>query len=187
MARIHQVIFETSTPSWIHSVPHNYGDAKAGTLKADEWRTLATIYIPIAIISLWGESYVNGSAQTQARSQQMLDHTMQLVSAVWLVCKRSATYARSIRYRNYLVNYIRDLQVIHPHAKFRPNHHAAFHIYDFLLLFGPVRAWWCFAFERIIGQLQRLPTNHKFGNFSSPHYVESHAHYYSRTNGGNGT
>jgi hypothetical protein len=167
MDRIHQVIAQTSTPSWVGSVPRNYGDAKAGTLKADEWRTLATIYIPLAIISLWGEGYADGSPRAQAQFKQILDHTMQLVSAVWLVCKRSATHNRSVRYRDCLVNYIRDLQDIHPHASFRPNHHAAFHIYDFLLLFGPVRSWWCFAFERIIGQLQRLPTNHKFGTVFS--------------------
>ncbi|KAE9382827.1 hypothetical protein BT96DRAFT_845020 [Gymnopus androsaceus JB14] len=33
------------------------------------------------------------------------------------------------------------------------------HIYDFLLLFGPVISWWCFPFERLIGALQKINTN----------------------------
>ncbi|HEV7736481.1 MAG TPA: hypothetical protein VGO47_03810 [Chlamydiales bacterium] len=49
---IQNVIRDTIVPSWIESVPKNYGEAAAGTLKADEWRTLATVYLPIALISI---------------------------------------------------------------------------------------------------------------------------------------
>ena len=37
MNRIREVIRDMATPSWLSSVPHNFGDAAAGTLKADEW------------------------------------------------------------------------------------------------------------------------------------------------------
>ncbi|PPQ86354.1 hypothetical protein CVT25_002166 [Psilocybe cyanescens] len=37
------VVKDTSTLSWLPSVPYNFGDASAGTLKADEWRTMATV------------------------------------------------------------------------------------------------------------------------------------------------
>ncbi|KAJ7783918.1 hypothetical protein DFH07DRAFT_727790 [Mycena maculata] len=43
------------------------------------------------------------------------------------------------------------------------NIHAAFHIYDFLLLFGPIISWWCFPFERLIGVLQRIKTSDQIG------------------------
>ncbi|KAF9523955.1 hypothetical protein CPB83DRAFT_774674, partial [Crepidotus variabilis] len=56
MERIQEVIKDTDTPSWIESVPLNFGEAAAGTLKADEWRTMSTIYLPIALISLWGDN-----------------------------------------------------------------------------------------------------------------------------------
>lgn len=39
----------------------------------------------------------------------------------------------------------------------------AFHIKDYLVLFGPVHAWWTFPFERLIGMLQRMPNNGKIG------------------------
>ncbi|KAI9464872.1 hypothetical protein HD554DRAFT_2026214, partial [Boletus coccyginus] len=48
-----------------------------------------------------------------------------------------------------------------------PNHHASFHIYDYLVLFGPVHSWWTFPFEQLIGVLQRLPNNHKSGELET--------------------
>jgi hypothetical protein len=46
-----------------------------------------------------------------------------------------------------------------------PNGHMGLHIYDFLLLFGPVYSWWCFSFECLLGMLQCILNNHKFGLF----------------------
>ena len=37
MRRIQVIIKDTVVPSWINSVPYNYGEAAAGVLKADEW------------------------------------------------------------------------------------------------------------------------------------------------------
>ncbi|KAK0493798.1 hypothetical protein EDD18DRAFT_1077960 [Armillaria luteobubalina] len=47
--------------------------------------------------------------------------------------------------------------------KKRPNVHAAFHLYNFLLSFGPVISWWCFPFECLIGSLQKINTNYHIG------------------------
>jgi hypothetical protein len=162
MAKIRDVIQHTSTPSWISSVPHNFGDTSAGSLKADEWLTLATIYLPIALVSMWGD----GSRTSDPELRRVLDHTMDLFSALRLACLRTMTKSRAEKYRQYIISYVRDLATLHPEQGYRPNHHMAIHIYDFLLLFGPVRSWWCFPFERLIGQLQRLHTNHKFGMLS---------------------
>jgi hypothetical protein len=54
MKHIQDVIANTATPSWLNLVPYNFSDAAAGPLKADEWRTMTTVYIPLALISLWG-------------------------------------------------------------------------------------------------------------------------------------
>lgn len=163
MEHVRRVIRDTVTPSWVRSVPVNFGDAAAGTLKADEWRTMFTIYLPLALISLWGEGTSHSSSDETARYRRILDHTMTLVSAVVLACKRTMTAERSDAYRAYIATWVKDLQEIHPEAGQRPNNHMAFHIYDFIRLFGPVRSWWCFPFERLIGQLQRMPMNHMFG------------------------
>jgi len=163
MARIREVIKDTATPSWLPSVPHNFGDAAAGTLKADEWRTMTTVYLPMALISLWGKGTSHASQSAAARLKGVLDHTMALVSAITLACMRTMTETRMTAYRIYLMTWVSELKDHHPEAEHRVNNHMAFHIYDFLRLFGPVRSWWCFPFERLIGQLQRLAHNHQQG------------------------
>ncbi|KAJ3783583.1 hypothetical protein GGU10DRAFT_243510, partial [Lentinula aff. detonsa] len=81
---IRQVIQKTTTPAWLNSVPKDFGDPKAGTLKADEWRTLSTVYLPIALITLWGD--IDSSAPPENDSEaayllKALDHTMALFQA----------------------------------------------------------------------------------------------------------
>ncbi|PIL27307.1 hypothetical protein GSI_10454 [Ganoderma sinense ZZ0214-1] len=127
----HSVIRDTITPSWVSSVPHNFGSAAAGTPKADEWRTVFTIHLPLCLISLFGYPSADNP-----QLDQVLDHTLQLLPSLY------------------------------PGLDCESIHHMAFHIYDFLELFGPVHSWWAFPFERLIGQLQRLPTNHKFGSYT---------------------
>jgi hypothetical protein len=43
--------------------------------------------------------------------------------------------------------------------KMRPNHHLAMHYSLFFQLFGPVYAWWLFAFERFNGLLEKVKLN----------------------------
>lgn len=163
MERIHNVVEDMVTPSWLPSVPQKFGKAAVGSLKADEWRTMATVYLPVALISLWGEGTMHSLPLKAAALRQILDHTMALVSAISLACMRTMTETRMNAYREFLVSWQSGLQQLHPGIDYRINSHMAFHIYDFLRLFGPVRSWWCFPFERLIGQLQRFPGNHKFG------------------------
>jgi hypothetical protein len=175
MKRIRQIIADMDTPSWLPSVPHNFDEAAAGSLKADEWRTMATVYLPVALVSLWGledsnpESSNSGATQPCESSQfhDVLDHTMKLVSAISLACMRTMTTSRMKAYKSCITAWVRNLRKIHPSINHSVNEHMAIHIYDFLYLFGPVRSWWCFPFERLIGQLQRLPHNHKFGTLLS--------------------
>jgi nitrate reductase gamma subunit len=163
MQRIKDVIRDTATPSWLGSVPYNFGDAAAGKLKADEWRTMFTLYLPIALVSLWGKGTSHPSTRVATRLKDILDHTMSLVSAIILACMRTTTRDRAEAYRICVATWVQGLKRHYPHIDDRTNNHMAFHIYDFLLLFGPVHSWWCFPFERLIGKLQRLPTNHKYG------------------------
>ena len=161
--RIKDVIKETAVPAWLNSVPYNYGDAAAGVMKADEWRNLSTIFIPLALISMWGEGTSHASLEEGAQLRRILDHTMFLVSAISLACMRTMTQTRSDAYLKYMTQYLKQLAVLHPDIDYRPNHHMSMHLPHFLQLFGPVRSWWCFPFERLIGQLQRLLSNHKLG------------------------
>jgi len=168
LEHIRHTIKTTITPSWVNSVPYNYGDARAGTIKADEWRTLSTLYIPLALISLWNDD--DGSpVASNSYTLRVLDHTMALFQAVGLLCRYTMTPERAMCYRTLLKTWIQDLHAVHPATKkqkCRDNIHAALHIYDFLLLFGPVASWWTFPFERMIGALQKINTNDGIGGMS---------------------
>ncbi|SJL17814.1 uncharacterized protein ARMOST_21376 [Armillaria ostoyae] len=162
---IQAVIKDTATPSWINSVPANYGAASAGTIKADEWRTLSIIYLPIALVTLWGDDDGHSPAEG-SRSLEVLDHTMALFQAVTIVCRYTMNLGQATTYRTLLKHWVDGLYSVHPHTKNhhkRPNVHAAFHLYDFILAFGPVMSWWCFPFERLIGTLQKTHTNNHVG------------------------
>lgn len=155
----------------MRSVPKKFGAPSEGSLKADEWRTMCTIYIPLALISLWGENTPRPSNEPQLptavdKLKRLLHLSMLLVSAIRIACMYTMSLARATAYRACLGEFLTLLPDILPNASFRDNDHMAMHIYDFLLLFGPIRSWWCFPFERLIGKLQRLPHNHKFGKFA---------------------
>lgn len=164
---IRRVIRETETPSWLSSVKRNFGGKGIGTIKADQWRTFCTVHIALALISLWGQGTTHASPHISGRLRKVLDHTMELVCAVRLACLRKTSRDRAKAYLEHITKYVKDLKTIHPDAKYLPNMHLAFHIYDFLLLFGPVHSWWCFPFERLIGILQRMRSNHKLGEMES--------------------
>jgi len=163
MQCIRDVIQHTVVPSWVNSVPKNFGEAAAGPLKADEWRTMCLIYLPLALIYLWGEGSVHPSADDAIQFRQILDHTMSLVSAILLASMHTMTRARSDAYLECMRDYVRRFGVLHPSENYKPNHHLSLHFPFFFTLFGPARVWWCFPFERLIGHIQRLLSNHKLG------------------------
>jgi len=150
----------TDTPSWVSRAPKSFGEASAGTIKAAEWRSLAMIYLPIALTLAWADK---GTSATEQHLKAALDHTMTLFSATRLACLRVTSEERIKACEEYFIQYLRDLQKLHPHINMRTNFHMAIHIPDFLRLFGPVFSWWTFPLERFIGTLLRMPTNDRIG------------------------
>lgn len=142
--------------------PARFGTKSAGNLKAAQWHILWTLYIPLALLSLWTAGLPTASGDT-AEMAPVLDNAMALTSLILLAYKRKMTRARAKTYREHVRNYVIGLQQLFP-GFLVPYHHALFHIFDFLLLFGPIRSWWCFPFERLIGNLQQIPHNHKPGD-----------------------
>ena len=167
LRHIQRVIKETVTPSWINSVPANYGENAAGTIKADEWHTLSTVYIPIALVTWWGEEDdLPPKTPSGLHALSILDHAMALFQAVTIACRYTMNPRCATAYRKFMRDWVDGLHKLHPHTlnhTRRPNIHASFHIYDFLLSFGPVISWWCFPFECLIGTLQKINTNDQVG------------------------
>lgn len=158
-------IAETFVPSWVEKPPSNFGTASHGKLKADHWRTLCTVHMVLSLVRLWGCS----TATTE--EQLALRNFIQLVIAVELGTRRSMDPARVEVFDRNMQDYVKGLRSIYGH-RLVPNHHMSLHLRECLLLFGPVRGWWAYPFERYNGILQRLNTNHKpskFYGFPSMH------------------
>jgi hypothetical protein len=155
---LRRVVTQLVKPSWVRGISVNFGAASAGTPKADEWRMLFTIFLPIALVQLWSHYPLND------RRRQVLNHTMHLVSAIAIVCRQSMIDSLATAYHHHLTEWVKGLASLYPDAVAVPNIHMAFHIYDGLILFGPVRSWWTFPFERVVGLVQRLISNHIYGN-----------------------
>ncbi|PPQ82520.1 hypothetical protein CVT24_006403 [Panaeolus cyanescens] len=160
MKEIQKDIQNMITPSWLTSVPVNLGSASHGKLKADQWRVLGATYIPITLIRLWR------GASSDARDlhcSQILEATITMLSAVLLATSRKTSEANAHHYRELLGRYIKQMRVLFPDYKFRPNLHMSMHLHQFILDFGPAHGWWTFPFERLIGLLERMPHNGKIG------------------------
>ena len=148
---IKNVIVKAKVPSWVSSVLNKFGDTTMGTLKADKWWTLGTIYLPIALISQWGESTPHVSAEEAAHFLQVVKHTMCRISAVIIVYKHFVSPSCSSGYLKQMLRYLSDLQTIHPSANFCPYHHLSLHLPYFFHLFGPSHCFLTYPFERLIG------------------------------------
>jgi hypothetical protein len=191
IARIRGVMRDMVKPSWLNSLPSDaanlFGTDAAGSFKADEWRTFFTVFLPVALVSLWGDGTKHASPEMAQHLQAVLTHTMSLVSAVLVAGSRYMTPDRALSYKEYIRDYVAGLPKLYPHVAPRTNLHVAFHVYDFLLLYGPIRSWWCFPFERLVGVLQNLSSNHKIGMYLLISSVESVADCTYRSDGRNFT
>jgi hypothetical protein len=163
LEQLHEVIRTAVTPSWVGSIPANFGAAAAGTPKADEWRNIFTIYLPLALIVMTIRRDVPGLMDA-------VNNTMDLVCALLAGYKQWTSDPLANGYLSSICHYIDGLNRLHPNVQLHSIHHMAFHIYNFLCLFGPVHSWWCFPFERLIGKLQRTTHNHWFGKLEGTIY-----------------
>ncbi|KAJ4489571.1 hypothetical protein C8J55DRAFT_421994 [Lentinula edodes] len=141
---VQKSIRETVVPSWITRPPSDMGLQQAGTLKADHWRG--------------SPSAVDNAAEMTP----VLETSMHLTCASILMTRNSLSPKTRDQFRSSLRDHILGLKQIFP-GFMLPTHHLAFHIYDFMDGFSTVRNWWGFPFERLIGKVQRMPTNHKIG------------------------
>jgi len=149
------------TPSWLTSIPTNLGEPSHGKLKADQWRTLGTVYLPVSLVRLWALP-PRDDPQAAGR-QKLLSLTLCLVSAINIASSRTTSREKASLYTKYMTEYLEGIRSLMPDYQFRPNHHMALHLPEYLLLYGPVHGWWTFPFERLIGLLQDIPSNFKNG------------------------
>ena len=172
------------TPSWLTSVPTNLGKAKHGKLKADQWRTLGTTYLPISLIRLW---YLvqDSTDQCSLQCRKLLEIMLSLISAVTIASSQTISQEKADLYLHHMQSYLKGLRELFPQYRFLPNQHMALHLAEYLQLYGLVHSWWTFPFERLIGMLQRIPNNFQNGIFFLPSAYLNFAQTLFRSTGRN--
>lgn len=148
LARIH-------IPTWIKRAITAIGKASFGKLKEDEWRNLLTIQLPFILIPMW-----SGHDQVKA---SLLKNFCHLVSLINLALKRTMTGLHIKDYRHHVQCYLESCVKLFPHCNLAPNNHMAVHLADCLERFGPVRGWWSFPFERLMGSILKYCHNNHVG------------------------
>jgi hypothetical protein len=164
MAKLRSDIENMITPSWLTSVPTNLGEPSHGKLKADQWRTLGTTYLPVSLIRLW-DQFEDGEDRRSQQCKKLLEVSLSLISAVVIASSRTTSREKADLYLHHMQNYLKGLRELFPRYRFLPNQHMALHLAEYLQLYGPVHSWWTFPFERLIGMLQRIPNNFQNGRF----------------------
>ena len=152
LKQVRRDIADAVVPTWVERPPADFGEASHGSLKADQWRTVCTIYLVLTLVRLWG----HGKATDQQRT--VLQNFVHLVVAVDAATRRSMSTARAELFDKHMELYVKGLRELYDH-ELVPNHHLALHLKECLLLFGPVHGWWAFPFERFNGLLANLNTN----------------------------
>ena len=153
-----------NTPSWLTSVPTNLGEPSHGKLRADQWRTLGTTYLPVSLIRLW-DRLEDDDDKCSQQCKKLLEVTLSLISAVIIASSRTTSWEKADLYLHHMQNYLKGLRELFPQYRFLPNQHMALHLAEYLKFYGPVHSWWTFPFERLIGMLQRIPNNFQNGQF----------------------
>jgi lantibiotic modifying enzyme len=140
-------------PSWIKGAVPVLGKASYGKFKADEWRTLFLIQLPLILVKIWGGPH--------CAHVSLLQNFSHLVAAVYLALKRSMTEARISMYLHHIEQYLSSSRIMFPNCPLAPNHHLSMHIGKLLSNLGPVQAWWLFPMERLMGEILQSTHNNR--------------------------
>lgn len=155
LREVHRDMALTALPSSVGRAPVNVGSAAAGTLSADQWRTLCTIHLPITLIRLWAP------LPETDRRRKMLDNFLHMIIAVRYGTARRVSAVRIQTYDYHIFKYVYGLRELFPEQELVPNQHLALHLGEVLARFGPTQAYWAFPFERYIRLVRLANINYR--------------------------
>lgn len=166
MQHIREGISCTVRPTWHEGPPQNLGQPAHGKLKADQWRSTIEFDLPVSLMRLLVTEKANKLPEERIQKRELqVKSTILLAMAIrWGTSHRTSSQ-HAAEYKRYMVEYLHSLRELRPDKDLRPNHHFAVHNGDDLPEQGPMHGWWVYVFERLIGILQKINTNHKIGEF----------------------
>jgi hypothetical protein len=99
ITHMREVIQNTVKPSWLNLLLSDlsvlFGTSAASSFKADKWKTFFTVFLSLALISLWRDGTVHLSLSTANHLHEVLDHIMTLVCAVLVAGSHYMTLAKA--------------------------------------------------------------------------------------------
>jgi hypothetical protein len=161
LKQLRTILTNVVRPRWHDAPPRDLGSPAHGKLKAAQLRSLSEFDLLVGMVELWADPSDQVDQAIFEDRMSRLQCTMHLFTALKFATSESTSPLHAQNYQLYLQHYLQFL--IQGGWQYRPNHHAALHVSELLMHFGPIRGWWMFPFERIIGRLQRVNTNSILG------------------------
>jgi hypothetical protein len=143
-------------PCGVTQVPPNLGNPKHGKIKASEWHSLFSKYLPLSLIDF----FVNNLAQSlSSDNQNMLLNFLSLVICTNIVSLKSTSDADSNKLEEAYSLYTETSNVVFDNPKIVSNHHYALHLPKEIRWWGSLSNVSKFSGERVNGILQKMKTN----------------------------
>jgi hypothetical protein len=146
-------------PNYTDRPPKKLGLAREGKLKAAQWINVCFALVP-TLTKEWSRQLPN------TNSQKWLENFYHLVSLTRIVYSLSTDDTVISRFRFHSQEYVKGLKDLFPSHRLKPNHHYILHLDSMMEMFGPMRSWWSFPYERLNGDIQQTKNNNIPGNFS---------------------
>jgi hypothetical protein len=135
-------------PRGITQVPPNLGDPKHGKLKASEWHSLFSTYLPLSLIDFFVDNPVQSLS---SENQNMLLNFLSLVICTNIVSLKSTSDANSKKLEEAYSLYTKTSNVVFNNPKIVPNHHYALHLPEQIRWWGSLSNVSKFSGERVNG------------------------------------
>ncbi|KAL1724914.1 hypothetical protein EV714DRAFT_222295 [Schizophyllum commune] len=165
LADLSLLLRQLKKPSWLPIPTRRPGDPAEGKLKSSATRRLAEVWLPISLIREWGPYPEN------SREHKMLVNYMHLISASLLAHQRKMRPATIRHYHEEAYLYLKTRAEIFPDVSVTPYEHTMLHFSWFLERYGPMHAWQQLLMEQRNGDLQKIPTNYRFGKLTLTHIL----------------
>ncbi|MBW0533612.1 hypothetical protein O181_073327 [Austropuccinia psidii MF-1] len=156
-----QLMVDVVLPTGAVKLHLNLGKASNGRLKASQWLSLFTLIIPLII----PEMYIEPKERINVNSNRgrFLENTGDLIQCTRIACAPMIREGHAGRFHNAYNRYNKSSRILFNNPKIKPNHHYALHVPEQMQTWGPLMGVSEFAGERMIGMLQKIPTNQNIG------------------------
>ena len=131
--RIHKTVSSLHAPVDVGRIPSKISSSFSG-FTADQWRNWTTIFSSVALKGILPSAH--------------LRCWLLFVRACTILCTRLINVRDIVTAEAFLVQFCRTYENLYGAKHCTPNMHMHLHLRDCLLDYGPVYAFWCFAFER---------------------------------------